>query len=99
MQEPEQSRLYSSHAEESFEAEVSRVGARATLLGGLLFLSTTALVVLVWWGANAVFTGVVTVGELAQFMIYALMASNALTNLSEIMGLIHTVEIEPMLRS
>jgi ATP-binding cassette subfamily B protein len=91
VQEPEQSRLYTSHAEESFEAEVSRVGARATLLGGLLFLSTTALVVLVWWGANAVFTGVVTVGELAQFMIYALMASNALTNLSEIMGLIHTV--------
>lgn len=91
VQEPEQSRLYGSRAEESFEAEVSRVGARAALLGGLLFLSTAALVVLVWWGANAVFTGVVTVGELAQFMIYALMASNALTNLSEIMGLLHTV--------
>lgn len=91
VQEPEQSRLYGSRAEESFEAEVSRLGARAALLGGLLFLSTTALVVLVWWGANAVFTGVVTVGELAQFMIYALMASNALTNLSEIMGLIQTV--------
>ncbi|WP_244513481.1 ABC transporter transmembrane domain-containing protein [Devosia insulae] len=91
VQEPEQSRLYGSRAEESFEAEVSRVGARAALLGGLLFLSTSALVVLVWWGANAVFTGVVTVGELAQFMIYALMASNALTNLSEIMGLLHTV--------
>jgi ATP-binding cassette subfamily B protein len=45
----------------------------------------------VWWGANAVFTGVVTVGELAQFMIYALMASSALTNLSEIMGLLQTV--------
>jgi ATP-binding cassette subfamily B protein len=91
VQEPVQSRLYGSHAEASFEAEVSRVGARAALLGGLLFLSTAALVVLVWWGANAVFTGVVTVGELAQFMIYALMASNALTNLSEIMGLLHTV--------
>lgn len=91
VQEPEQSRLYGSHAEESFEAEVSRLGARAALLGGLLFLSTTALVVLVWWGANAVFTGVVTVGELAQFMIYALMASSALTNLSEIMGLLQTV--------
>jgi ATP-binding cassette subfamily B protein len=91
VQEPEQSRLYSSHAEESFEAEVSRVGARAALLGGLLFLSTTALVVLVWWGANAVFQGVVTVGELAQFMIYAFMASSALANLSEILGLIHTV--------
>lgn len=91
VQEPEQSRLYSSRAEESFEAEVSRLGARAALLGGLMFLSTAALVVLVWWGASAVFQGVVTVGELAQFMIYALMASNALTSLSEIMGVLHTV--------
>ncbi len=91
VQEPEQSRIYGVQAEASFEAEVSRLGVRAALLGGLLFLSTTALVVLVWWGANAVFQGVVTVGELAQFMIYALMASNALTNLSEIMGLLQTV--------
>ncbi|MDC9825056.1 ABC transporter transmembrane domain-containing protein [Devosia sp. ZB163] len=91
VQEPEQSRVYGEKAEMSFEAEVSRLGTRAALLGGLLFLSTTGLVVLVWWGANAVFQGTVTVGELAQFMIYALMASNALTNLSEIMGLLHTV--------
>ena len=91
VQEPEQSRLYGSRAEESFEAEVSRLGARATLLGGILFLSTAAVVVLIWWGASAVFQGIVTVGELAQFLIYALMASNALTNLSEIAGLLQTL--------
>jgi ATP-binding cassette subfamily B protein len=91
VQEPEQSRQYNAHAEESYEAEVSRVVARAVLLGSILFLSTAAVVVLIWWGANAVFQGVVTVGELAQFMIYALMASNALTNLSEIAGLLQTL--------
>jgi ATP-binding cassette subfamily B protein len=91
VQEPEQARLYSSRAEESFVAEVSRLGARATLLGGILFLSTAAVVVLVWWGASAVFQGIVTVGELAQFLIYALMASSALTNLSEIAGLLQTL--------
>jgi ATP-binding cassette subfamily B protein len=91
VQEPEQSRLYNRVAEESFDAEVSRLGARAVLLGGILFLSTAALVVLIWWGASAVFEGVVTVGELTQFLIYALMASNALTNLSEIAGLVQTV--------
>jgi len=91
VQEPEQSRVYGSHAEASFEAEVSRLGVRAGLLGGLIFLSTTALVVLVWWGATAVFQGTVTVGQLTQFMIYALMASNALTNLSEILGVLQTV--------
>ena len=91
VQEPEQSRLYGERAEQSFHAEVSRLGARAVLLGGILFLSTTALVVLVWWGASAVFQGVVTVGELTQFLIYALMASNALTSLADIAGLLQTV--------
>lgn len=91
VQEPEQSRLYGERAEQSFNAEVNRLGARAVLLGGILFLSTTALVVLVWWGASAVFQGMVTVGELTQFLIYALMASNALTSLADIAGLLQTV--------
>lgn len=91
VQEPEQSRQYGLRAEDSFHAEVSRLGARAALLAGMLFLSTTALVVLIWWGSKAVFDGVVTAGELTQFMIYALMASNALSNLSELMGTLQTV--------
>jgi ATP-binding cassette subfamily B protein len=91
VQESEQSRLYGEEAEKSYESEVSRLWTRAALLGGVVFLSTAALVVLVWWGANAVFQGWVTVGGLAQFMIYALMASNALTNLSDIVGVFQIV--------
>jgi len=91
VQEDEQSLQYGQRAEDSFKAEVSRLGTRAALLGGMTFLSTAGLVVLVWWGSKAVFDGVVTPGELAQFMMYALMASNALTNLSELMGTLHTV--------
>ncbi|MBK8085519.1 MAG: ATP-binding cassette domain-containing protein [Devosia sp.] len=91
VQEPEQSRLYSLRAEDSFNAEITRLGTRAVLLGGMMFAATAGLVVLIWWGSRAVFDGVVTAGELAQFMIYALMASNALTNLSEIMGTLQTV--------
>jgi len=91
VQEPEQSRLYGQRAEDSFKAEITRLGTRAILLGGMMFAGTAGLVVLVWWGSKAVFDGVVTAGELTQFMIYALMASNALTNLSEIMGTLQTV--------
>ena len=91
VQEDEQSLQYGLRAEDSFQAEVSRLGTRAALLGGMTFLSTAGLVVLVWWGSKAVFDGVVTPGELAQFMMYALMASNALTNLSELMGTLQTV--------
>ncbi|MBN9307730.1 MAG: ATP-binding cassette domain-containing protein [Devosia sp.] len=91
VQETEQSRAYGVEAEKSYRSEVSRLWTRAALLGGVVFLSTAALVVLVWWGANAVFQGWVTVGGLAQFMIYALMASNALTNLSDIVGVFQIV--------
>ena len=91
VQELHQSRIYSERAEESFQAEVTRLGARAALVGGIMFMVTTALVVMVWWGAKSVFDGAVTAGELAQFMIYALMATNALSSISEIMGTLQTV--------
>ncbi len=50
-----------------------------------------ALVVLVWWGAKAVIDGQVTGGQFAQFMIYAFMASNALSSLSELAGTVQSV--------
>ena len=91
VQEPHQSRIYSDRAEESFQAEVTRLGARAALVGGIMFMVTAGLVVLIWWGAKSVFDGTVTAGELAQFMIYALMATNALSSISEILGTLQTV--------
>ena len=90
-QEPEQSRQYGMRAEESYEAETTRVVARAFLVGFVMFVATAALVVLVWWGAKAVIDGQVTGGQLAQFMIYAFMASNALSSLSELAGTIQSV--------
>ncbi|MGV3650158.1 MAG: ABC transporter transmembrane domain-containing protein [Devosia sp.] len=91
VQEPVQGQLYSQRAEESYVAEVTRLGARAGLMGGIMFMVTTALVVLIWWGAKSVFDGAVTAGELAQFIIYALMATNALTALSELAGTLASV--------
>ncbi len=90
-QEPEQSRQYGERAEESYEAETTRVIARAVLQGVVTFAATAALVILVWWGAKAVIDGQVTSGQLAQFMIYALMASNALSGLSEMAGTVQSV--------
>ena len=56
-----------------------------------MFLVTAGLVALVWWGAKSVFEGAVTAGELAQFMIYALMATSALASISEVLGSLQTV--------
>src|SRR6185437_6447721 len=90
-QEPEQSRQYGVRAEESYDAETTRVVARAAMQAVVTFVATAGLVLLVWWGAKAVIDGQVTAGQLAQFMIYALLASNAPTSLSETAGTIQTV--------
>ncbi|GHA38065.1 ABC transporter [Devosia pacifica] len=90
-QEDEQARIYADRTETSFTAEVTRLFARSALVALVIFLATTAIVLMVWWGARSVFDGSVTAGQLAQFLIYALMASGALTNFSEVMGTLQTV--------
>ncbi|MDO8360643.1 MAG: ATP-binding cassette domain-containing protein, partial [Devosia sp.] len=90
-QEPVQSRLYADKSQDSYRAEVTRLGGRAALVGGIMFIVATALVVMVWWGAKSVFDGAVTTGQLAQFMLYALMATSALTSISEVLGSLQTV--------
>lgn len=90
-QEKVQADIYEGRSEESYRAEVRRLTARSVLVSLVIFLGTCALVGLVWWGARAVFEGSVTAGQLAQFMVYALMASGALTNVSEVLGALQTV--------
>ncbi len=90
-QEDVQSVHYNKSSEASYQAEVKRLGARAFLVGMVIFLGTAALVGLIWWGARAVFEGSVTAGQLAQFLVYALMASGALTNVSEVLGTLQSV--------
>ena len=90
-QEPIQGDLYRQHSQDSYRAETRRLGARAVLVGLVIFLGSASVVFLVWWGARAVFEGSVTAGQLAQFLIYALMASGALTNVSEVLGTLQAV--------
>jgi len=90
-QEDVQSGIYGARSEDSYRAEIKRLGARSVLVGMVIFLGTSAIVFLVWWGARSVFEGTVTAGQLAQFLIYALMASGALTNVSEVMGMLQTI--------
>ena len=90
-QEQAQAAAYALRSEASLDAEVVRLGARGRLIALIMFLVVCCLIAMVWWGAKAVFEGAVTAGELAQFMIYALMATNALASISEIFGTVQTV--------
>lgn len=90
-QETVQAAHYDERSEASYNAEIRRLFARSVLVAMVIFLGTAALVGLIWWGARSVFEGSVTAGQLAQFLVYALMASGALTNVSEVLGSLQSV--------
>ncbi len=91
VQEEIQVDIFNSRSEASFLAEKNRLYARSFLVTLVVFLVTVAIMLMTWWGAKAVYAGSVSVGELMQFMIYAMMASSALTNMSDIWGNLQTV--------
>jgi ATP-binding cassette, subfamily B, bacterial len=91
VQEGEQQRLFRGFAEASYRAELTRLLTRSALIGVVMFVATSALVALIWGGSRAVFSGAVTVGELTQFAIYAVIATSALTNMSDLFGTLQQV--------
>src|SRR5690606_10311136 len=91
VQEDEQKAQFSAYSEISYEAERKRVLARSILIGMVMFVAISALVLLVWLGTGAVFSGAVTIGELMQFGIYAVMATGSLTNMSDLFGTLQQV--------
>lgn len=82
---------YRRRSRASYDAEVSRLLARGVLIGAVMFVAASSLVGLVWFGAKSVFDGTVSAGELAQFMIYALMAASAFASISEVLGMLSTL--------
>ncbi|WP_424983678.1 ABC transporter transmembrane domain-containing protein [Maritalea sp. S77] len=90
-QEKHRNEEYAGYAEGSYQSEVARLLVRAGMIAFVMFLTATALVALVWVGTQLVIAEQITVGELSQFMIYAMMATGTLTGISEILGTLQTV--------
>ena len=90
-QEAEQTRRYADRSSASRRAETDRLLGRALLIAGVMMVASLALVGIITLGAHATLTGELTIGQLAQFLIYALMASSSVTSLSEVMGSLQTV--------
>lgn len=82
---------YGDHAEASYKAEASRLLVRAGMIAFVIFLTATGIVALIWLGTQLVSSDQITVGELSQFLIYAMMATGTLTGISEILGTLQTV--------
>jgi ATP-binding cassette subfamily B protein len=85
-QEDREGARFRDLAEAAFAAAAAHARARAALSGVVISLVFGAIVVVLWTGGRNVLAGVITAGELASFVYYALIMTNSLGALSEIMG-------------
>ncbi len=79
-------RSFDEITEKSFVAAKNRIGTRALMTIIVIFLVFAGVVGVLWIGARDVRGGEMSVGELVQFVIYAIMVAGAVGALSEIWG-------------
>ncbi|MCZ0960467.1 ABC transporter transmembrane domain-containing protein [Paracoccus benzoatiresistens] len=72
--------------ERSFGVALSRIRTRALMTAIVIFLIFAGVIGVLWIGARDVRTGVMTAGQLVQFVIYAILVAGSTGALSEIWG-------------
>lgn len=77
---------FSDVTEKSFDVALTRIGTRAVMTMIVISLIFAGVVCVLWIGARDVRGGAMSVGELVQFVIYAIMVAGAVGALSEIWG-------------
>nr|WP_108658871.1 ABC transporter transmembrane domain-containing protein [Acuticoccus kandeliae] len=77
---------YRDGALESYEMARKATGARAILTAIVIFIVFTAIVAVLWLGAQQVLSDTLTGGALGQFVLYAVFAAGALSELSQVWG-------------
>ena len=72
--------------EQSFRSAKTRIAVRAAMTVIVIMLVFAGIVGVLWMGARDVRAEIMTVGELVQFVIYAVMVAGSVAALSEIWG-------------
>ena len=78
--------LFSDVTEKSFVAARKRIGTRAVMTMIVISLVFAGIVGVLWIGARDVRSGAMSVGELVQFVIYAVMVAGGVGALSDVWG-------------
>ncbi|MFN3606314.1 MAG: ABC transporter transmembrane domain-containing protein [Cypionkella sp.] len=79
-------RAFADVTEASYLSARTRIMTRAQMTVVVIFLIFAAIVCVLWIGARDVQAGVMSAGELVQFLIYAVLVAGATGALSEIWG-------------
>ncbi|MDE1179981.1 ABC transporter transmembrane domain-containing protein [Paraburkholderia sp.] len=85
-QEPFESRRFAGAVELAFDTALTRIRARAWLTAVVIVLVFSAIVFVLWLGAQAVLDGRMTAGQLSQFILYAVFTAGAVGAVAEVWG-------------
>jgi ATP-binding cassette subfamily B protein len=77
---------FSGAVEFAFEAARAAISTRSALTAFAIFLVSSSVVAVLWYGAHAVISDNLSEGTLGQFLLYAVFAAGALGALSEVWG-------------
>lgn len=80
------SHRFEQSVESSFDIALTRLKARALLSGFAILIIFSAIMGVIWIGAQLVIAGKMSIGELSQFLIYALIVATSTAALSEVWG-------------
>ena len=72
--------------EAAYQSARRRIGTRAVMTVIVIFLVFTGITGVLWVGARGVAAGSMTIGELTQFLIYAIMVAGSVAALSDVWG-------------
>jgi ATP-binding cassette, subfamily B, bacterial len=72
--------------EDSFVAALARIRARALLTAVVILFVFGSIVLVLWFGAQAVLAETMTAGQLGQFVLYAVLVAGSFAALAEVWG-------------
>ena len=77
---------FGEHVESAFDVAVTRIVQRAWLTVAVIILVFGGISVMMWTGGQDVQAGVISGGDLAAFVFYAVMVAGSLGSITEVLG-------------
>jgi len=84
--EPYEQMRFNKAVEAAFQEAKKRIRVRSALTAAAILLAFSVIVFVLWLGARQVTAGVMTFGELTQFVLYAVFVAGSIAALSETWG-------------
>jgi ATP-binding cassette subfamily B protein len=85
-QEQRETSRFAERAEVSFVTAIQRTRVRAAMTAMIITAVMGAIIFVLWIGANQVHAGIMTGGQLASFVIYAVLVAGGVGTMSEVWG-------------